>query len=134
MNDMVKKDPGGVVDNFAGWDDGIEGDDAPENAGLIQGTLIKFTNEAKWVTRDGDELPPGLELTANNVERVVQKWQDQHPVETIILQPHQKFPDIEKINEETPREEWIERFGKMCGPWQGQHILYLIDPKTMDKY
>ena len=22
----------------------------------------------------------------------------------------------------------------MRGPWQGQHVLYLLDPKTMDKY
>src|SRR6516225_6431995 len=123
-----------VIDNFAGWDDGIEGDDVPVSAGLIQGTLIKFTNDARWVTREGEELPAGLELAAVDVLRVVQKWKDQLPVETIILEPYQKFPDIEKMNEETPREEWVERFGKMCGPWQGQHILYLLNPKTMDKY
>src|SRR6516225_6620051 len=78
-----------VIDNFAGWDDGVEGDDVPVNAGLIQGTLIKFTNEARWVTREGEELPAGLELAVVDVLRVVQKWKDQVPVETIILEPHQ---------------------------------------------
>src|SRR6516165_7699706 len=132
-NDIVKKEPASI-DNFAGWEDGVEGDDRPEGAGIIQGTLLKFTNEYTWVMRDGEELPPNLELVAVDVLRVVQKWHDQQPIETIILQPHQKFPDIKKMNEETPTEEWIEGpDGKMRGPYQAQHIVYLLDPKTMDK-
>src|SRR6516162_7701249 len=134
MVTLLKKDPTSI-DNFAGWEDGVEGDDRPDGAGVIQGSLIKFSNEAMWVTRDGDELSADLELVAVDVGRVVQKWQDQQPVDTIVLQPHQKFPDIEKMNEETPREEWGEGpDGKMRGPWQPQHVLYLLDLKTMDKY
>jgi hypothetical protein len=26
-NDIVKKDPTSIVDGFAGWEDGVEGDD-----------------------------------------------------------------------------------------------------------
>src|SRR6516162_2905701 len=134
MSDIVKKDPTSI-DNFAGWEDGVEGDDRPEGAGIIQGTLIKFTNEGKWVARDGEELPTNLELVAANVNRVVQKWSEGQPVETIILEPHQKFPDIEEMNEKVPKKEWVEGpDGNMRGPWQAQHILYLLDPKTMDKY
>jgi hypothetical protein len=133
MNDIVKKDTS--IDNFAGWEDGVEGDDRPEGAGIIQGSLVKFSNEATWVTRDGDELPADLELVAVDVGRVVQKWQDDRPVETIVLQPHQKFPDIEEMNEKVPKKEWVEGpDGNMRGPWQAQHILYLLDPKTMDRY
>jgi hypothetical protein len=135
MADIVKKDDLAIIDNFEGWEDGVEGDDRPQGAGIIQGNLVKFTNEATWVTRDGDELSADLELVAVDVARVVQKWQDQQPVETIILEPHQKFPDIEEMNEKVPREEWVEGPDrKLRGPWQGQHILYLLDPKTMDKY
>jgi hypothetical protein len=134
-NDIVKKEPTGIVDDFAGWEDGVEGDDRPEGAGIIQGSLVKFTNEAEWVLRDGESLAAGRELVAFNVGRVVQKWQDGQPVETIVLEPNQKFPDIEKMNEETPKEEWVEGpDGNMRGPWQGQHILYLLDLKTMDKF
>src|SRR6516165_1882788 len=130
MSDIVKKDRPNVIDGFEGWEDRFEGDDRPEGAGIIQGILLKFTNEATWVTRDGDELPANLELVAVDVGRVLQKWQDQQPVETIILEPHQKFPDIEKMNEETPKEEWVEGpDGQMRGPWQAQHIVYLLDPK-----
>ena len=134
--DIVKHQPTKLVDNFEGWEDGIEGDDRPEGAGIIQGTLIKFTNEGKWVTRDGEELPTDLELVAVNVGRVVQKWSDGQPVETIVLEPHQKFPDVEEMNEKVPKKEWVEgpNKDKMVGPWQAQHILYLLDPKTMDKF
>src|SRR6516164_9612391 len=133
-NDVVKKDPTSI-DNFAGWDDGVEGDDRPQGAGIIQGNLIKFTNEAMWVTRDGDELSADLELVAVDVGRVVQKWSDGQPVETIILEPHQKFPDVEEMNEKVPKREWVEGpDGNMRGPWQAQHILYLFDAGPMDKY
>jgi hypothetical protein len=134
-NDIVKKELTNLIDNFAGWEDGVEGDDRPQGAGVIQGTLVKFTNEAQWVTRDGDELPADLEPVVVDVGRVVQKWQDQAPVKTIILEPHQKFPDIEEMNDNTPRDEWVEGpDGKLRGPWQAQHILYLLDLKTMDKF
>jgi hypothetical protein len=133
-NDVVKKDPTSV-DGFGGWEDGTEGDDRPEGAGVIQGNLVKFTNEAMWVTRDGDELPSSLELVAVDVGRVVQKWWDGQPVETIVLEPHQKFPDVEALNEKVPKKEWVEGpDGNMRGPWQAQHILYLLDPRTMDKF
>jgi hypothetical protein len=133
-NDVVKKDPISL-DNFAGWEDGVEGDDRPEGAGIIQGSLVKFTNEAMWVTRDGDELSADLELVAIDVGRVVQKWSDGQPVETIILEPHQLFPDIEAMNEKVPKKEWVEGpDGNMRGPWQAQHILYLLDLKTMDRF
>jgi hypothetical protein len=134
MSNVVKKDSTGI-DNFAGWEDGVEGDDRPESAGIIQGSLIKFSNEAMWVTRDGDELSADLELVAVDVGRVVQKWQDDRPVETIVLQPHQKFPDVEEMNEKIPRTEWVKGpDGQLRGPWQSQHILYLLDLKTMDKF
>jgi hypothetical protein len=133
MSDIVKKEPTNI-DNFAGWEDGIEGDDRPQGAGIIQGTLIKFTNEATWVTRDG-ELPADLELVAVDVKRVVQKWQDQQPVETIILEPFQKFPNIDEMNAKVPKKEWVEGPDKQLrGPWQAQHILYLLNVETMDKY
>lgn len=52
MSEIVKK-PTSIVDNFEGWDDSVEGDDRPQGGGVIQGILVKFTNEAEWITRDG---------------------------------------------------------------------------------
>jgi hypothetical protein len=134
-NGIVKRDPTSI-DGFAGWNDGIEGDDRPEGAGVIQGNLVKFTNEAAWVLRDGEEISADLELAAVDVARVVLKWgPDQRPVETILLEPDQKFPDIGEMNEKAPREEWVEGpDGELRGPYQGQHVLYFVDLKTMDKF
>jgi hypothetical protein len=134
-NDIAKTGRFELSNSFEGWNDDVTGDDKPENTGLIQGTLIKFSNEGAWITRDGDELSKTLELIATGVVRVVQKWQDQKPVETIILEPGQPFPDIEELNASVPREEWEEDFnGNPRGPWQAQHILYLLDLSTMEKF
>jgi hypothetical protein len=138
VSDIVKKNllnSTSIVDGFAGWEEATEGDDRPQGGGLIQGILIKFTNEAQWVTRDGEKLPADLKLVAVDIARVVQKWRDQQPVETIILESHQKFPDIEQMNEETPHDEWVEGPDrKPRGPWQGQHVLYLLDATSLQKY
>jgi hypothetical protein len=124
-----------AVDSFAGWDDSTEGQERSEGAGLIQGVLLKFSNSATWITRDDDAIEPTLELVAVEVLRVVQKWCDGKPVETKILGPGEKFPDIEAMNEAIPRDEWVEGpTGDLRGPWQSQHILYLVDLQTMEKY
>jgi hypothetical protein len=134
MSDIVKKEPTSI-DNFTGWEDGVEGDDRSQGAGIIQGTLIKFTNEATWVTRDGGKLSADLELVVVDLARVVQKWRDQMPVETIILEPHQLFPNVAEMNAKVPKEEWVKgQDGELYGGWQAQHIAYALDLETMDKY
>jgi hypothetical protein len=124
------------LDGFEGFSDEVEGGDERQTTGrVIQGQLLRFTNEAKWVVAD-EVLPPDLELIAIGVGRVVQKWKDGKPVETIILAPGQKFPDVEKLNAEVPQSEWEEGpDGKSRGPWQAQYVVYLLDPHVkMDRY
>jgi hypothetical protein len=134
MSELMKRE--NQLDGFATYDDSVEG--KPEQAqrrSVIQGALIKFTNASVWVTRDGAELAANLELVVVDVARVVQKWQDQEPVETRVLEPGQKFPDLEKLNEETPRSEWgKDTNGQPRGPWQSQHLVYLLNPETMDRF
>ena len=130
MNALTK-----IQDGFAGYEDRIEGDDRPQAGSVIQGHPIKFTNESTWVTRDGEELSPDVELVAVDIGRVVQKWKDQMPTETIILEPGQKFPNIDELNNKTPRSEWTKGpDGNLRGPWQAQHLLYLLNLQTMDRY
>ena len=96
---------------------------------------MKFTNETAWVARNGEELSGTLELVAVNVTRVVQKWKDEQPIETIILEPGQKFPDLEKLNDAVPKSEWREGpDGKLRGPWQAQYLVYLLNAETVDRY
>jgi hypothetical protein len=135
MTDDLMK--GHDVDGFETFEAGVEGDDRPQGAGVIQGSILKFTNEATWVDRAGERVPADLELVVVGICRVVQKWKDGAPVETRILGPGEKFPDLEKLNNSTPRIEWTEgkgSDGKLRGPWQAQHIAYLLNPATMDRY
>jgi hypothetical protein len=135
MSNQLMKTEMPAADGFTGWEDSVEGAERPEGTGIIQGTLVKFTNEAQWTTRDDDEIATDLALIVVDVQRVVQKWQNGLPAETRILEPGEKFPDLEALNAEVPQSEWVEGpDGKLRGPWQAQHILYLLDPGTMDKY
>jgi hypothetical protein len=131
-NDEVKKLPT-VTD--APRTDGFEDGSDEDESRVIQGKLVKFTNEATWEVGDGEELPPDLELIAISTRRVVQKWKDGTPIETIILTPGEKWPDIGELNEAVPKKEWEEGpDGTPRGPFQAQYIVYLLDPKTMDAY
>jgi hypothetical protein len=129
--DLTKIEPENQqVDNFVGYNDDVESarDDAP--VGIIQGTLIKFTKDYRYVTRDGTEIPSDLKLVVVDVARVVQRWKDDRPVETIILEPGQPFPDIEALNEEAPKEEWVEKFGKMRRVISAMFGPYEISPPS----
>jgi hypothetical protein len=123
------------TDGFGGYEDGIEGDDQQRQSGIIRGAVLKFLNEGAWVTREGLEVPPDLELIAVDIGRVVQKWHDQQPIQTIVLQPMQRFPNLEELNASVPRDQWEEGpDGNPRGPWQAQHIVYLLNADTMDRY
>jgi hypothetical protein len=75
------------------------------------------------------------ELIAIDILRIVQKWIDQKPVETIIVPPGEKFPDVKAMNEAAPKSEWRENLnGEMIGPWQMQYILSLLDAHSLDKF
>jgi hypothetical protein len=134
-NEIAKLSTETQLDGFTGYDDRVEGDDRPQGGAVIQGTIIKFSNEGEWITGDGDELSRELELVAADAARIVQKWINQKPEETIFVAPGQKFPDVKEMNEKAPRSEWRENLnGEMVGPWQMQHVLYLVDLQTLDKY
>ena len=139
-NDVEKKPEDELcnLDGFDGFTDEAEGEDQDRFVGgrVIQGTRINFTNEAIWVDAAKEKLPSDLELIVVDIGRVVQKWgKDNLPSgPPITLEPNQKFPDINALNEKFPKSEWRERFGKLEGPYQAQYVVYLWDPVTMNKY
>jgi hypothetical protein len=112
-----------------------DGFDDPDDGGLsiIRGTKLKFTNAAKWLTGDGDEINPAREFLVVELVRVVQKWKDGKPVgpETRIMAPGEPFPDIDELNEAAPKEEWRDHYGKAVGPYEKSCVAYLLDPVTM---
>jgi len=124
-----------ALDGFTGFNDSVEGDDRPQGGSIIQGVLVKFSAEAEWVTSSGDEMSREQELIAIDILRIVQKWIDQKPVETIIVPPGEKFPDVKAMNEAAPKSEWRENLnGELVGPWQMQYVLYLLDAHSLDKF
>src|SRR5215469_5080024 len=129
-NEEVKKLPAVASPRIDGFDDfNDEGDNR-----IIQGKLVKFTNEATWESGE-EELPSDLELIVIDVSRVVQKWHDGNPVETIILAPKEPWPNIKAMNDAVPREDWEDGpDGNPRGPFQGQYIVYMWDPKTGERY
>jgi hypothetical protein len=111
-------------DNFTSEVEGEEG--VNESRGVIQGSKIKFIDPQYWLL--GEKNITGTSLTALGVRKVVTKWsQDNKPLATHVLAPDQKFPDFKQLKDECDKSEWRERFGKLVGPWSGQHCVYLID-------
>jgi hypothetical protein len=133
-NELEPKKTATAIDGFEGFEDATEGEQ--ERGGqVIQGQRIKFTNEATWVTEDGEKIAKDREFVPIDVARVVQCWQDHKPIKTIVLEPGQKFPNVKELNAAVPQSEWEEGpDGKPRGPWQAQHIIYMLDPKTMDRF
>jgi hypothetical protein len=109
MSNEVMKPKQTSLDGFDAFDDAVEGEDERSTSGrVIQGTLLKFTNEAAWITNAEEKIPDSLVLAVVDIARVVQKWKDQSPIETIILAPGEKYPDVKKLNEACPQTEWTE--------------------------
>jgi hypothetical protein len=127
------------LDGFDAFESAVEGEEGRASSSLIQGDRISFTNEATWViTNSSVRLPPDLELLVWDVLRVVNKWPVEPgaaPIESRVLGPGEKIPDLKKLNNETPQEEWrMGPSGQMEGPFQFQYLIYLFDEKTSARY
>ena len=127
-NELIENAVKEVMDGFDTYGDELD-------RRLLQGTQIKFTNAYTWVTRAGEEMPTDEEFIAVDVKRVEAKWTTDKnaPPQTRVLLPGEKFRDIRKLNEETPKSEWREYNGQLKGPWENQHYLYLLD-QLMKRY
>jgi hypothetical protein len=97
--------------------DGLNGRDGDDDgrARLIKGTKLKFVDE--WIAGD-DVIAADREFIVVEIIKASQKWDGARPIETLVFEATEKFPDIEKLNSEAPREEWREKFGKTVGPWE----------------
>jgi hypothetical protein len=88
---------------------------------------ITLCGMPRWLD-SGENNITGTCLTAVGLLRVVNKWNpSDKPLVTRILERGQKFPNFKELNAKEPESEWRERFGKMVGPWSGQHCLYFVD-------
>ena len=116
-------------------DDGFDGADEDQQIPrVIQGERWAFTNDGCWLDSNDEVIPPGREVVAVNLARVLQKWIDKMPVETTFLSPRD-HPDIEQLNEASPKSEWsVDLNDRPRGPWQLQNVVYLVDLATMERF
>jgi hypothetical protein len=140
---------GGYSEPARGGDDG--GDSGGSGSGFPGAIKLKFDiHTAKWIDANGNEVHSAVAL---DVVNRVQKWGPEGgpPLETTTLAPGEKWPDIFAMNEAckcsdkackgktcqgngTCKGEWYEKFGKMVGPYQGEHVVRFVDPDTMAAY
>lgn len=134
MSNLVKHTPE-PLDSFADFDTSTEGEDNDRFVGALKGTRLKFTNAAEWQTAHGANFS-GRELLAIDTRRTEVKWGTGNggPVEVRELGPGDRYRDLKKLNADCPQSEWRDKFGTLCGPWEHQHVLELVDPVTMADY
>jgi hypothetical protein len=127
MNDETKNN----VPAVDGFDDDWAQDDFVR---VIQGEKWSFTNEGTWVNADEQEIPRNREVVVVDIARVLQKWIDKTPVETRFLASGEHV-DIDQLNDACPKSEFREDLnGRLKGPWQVQHVVYMVDMETMQKF
>src|SRR6516225_3250156 len=127
--ELIESEQEAMLDGFDTYGDELD-------RRLLQGTQIKFTNAYTWVTKAGEEIPTDKEFIASDVKPVEAKWpKDKNAApQTRVLLPGEKFRDVKKLNEETPKSEWVEGpNGQLKGPYENQHYLYLLD-RLMKRY
>jgi hypothetical protein len=127
MSNAVVKKSVQELDGFNDFTSEVEGDENINvSSKVIQGTKIKFI-DPRWLA--GEKDITGKMLTAIGVLNVVNKWgPDDRPLEPPrILAPGERFPNFGALNAQCDRSEWRERFGKMTGPYSGQHCVYFVD-------
>jgi hypothetical protein len=120
-----------IVENEA-----VEDTDDKQSDRVIQGTRLVFTNDFVWETSDEEEFPGNRELVVVETLRILQKWIEHRVTETVHVAADQKWPNVDKLNDQCPRSEWQEQGqnGQPQGPWQRTRVVYLVDLETMEKF
>jgi hypothetical protein len=109
--------------------DGFDVELNEDTSRIIQSTLLKF-RDGLWF-EDGAPFPAAC-LTAIDVRMILQRWQDQKPIETLMDLP---LPDVDHLNSLIPENEWEEGIdGKPRPPWQKNYVVYLLNPATAEQF
>jgi hypothetical protein len=124
-------------DGFDTYTDRVEGDEGSQpQQGMIRGTHLTFGATAEWERRDGEIIESDVKMIATDIVRAVLKWsanKNERP-ETTIVPPGQPFPDVEAMNEATPKEQWRQGPAGLQVPYQAQKAVYLLEPVSMETF
>ena len=82
--------------------DGLDSFDASQlgmKVGAFGGArLLKFVS-GDFVTREGEIIGPDREFVSLGLVKAVQKFVDRKLVDTVIVAPEERFPDLEEMND-----------------------------------
>jgi hypothetical protein len=129
--------PATAGDGFDNYTDHVEGDDSPQQQGILRGTHLKFDATAQWERRDGEVIGPEVKLIVTDIARAVLKWgpgADKKPPETTIIPPGVPFPDVDAMNEATSKDQWRQGPAGLQGPFQVQQAVYMLEPVSMETF
>jgi hypothetical protein len=133
MTAVVKIEPR-ELDSFSGYTDETE---AGGTMASSFAPMVKFSNDHRYVLRDGTELPRGANYIAAEIRRYVVKWppDNDQPPEKELLALGVRWPDLDARNEATPKDEWVTGpDGQLRGPYQAERQVLLLDEKTMSAF
>jgi hypothetical protein len=132
MTPLAPRWKGETMSSLPTVHDGFDDDDDDRDR-VIQGILIKYA-EGVWKA-NGSPIADGLHLVAMTAFKVVQRWANKKPVETIFEEPRKPLPDVAALNLKVPRKEWEPDFNNQPQPpWVVTRLVYLINPDTGAKY
>ena len=134
-------------DGFDTFNDAIESDDAEQasssSASIIRGNQLKYGDAKtpfKWLDKSTGK-PFSLERVLVAIDlRYAWCKSGRRKTTTVrprtrMLAPDEKFPDVDKLNAETPETEWrMGPDGKPKGPYETAFVLYLLDAETMERF
>jgi len=134
MGMAVKAEPR-ELDSFSGYTDETEAGSGAISSSFAP--MVKFSNDHRYVLRDGTELPRDKCYIAAEIRRYVVKWpvdRDQPP-EKEMLPLGARWPDLVARNEATPKDEWVVGpDGQLKGPYEAERQVLLLEEKTMTPY
>jgi hypothetical protein len=123
-------------DGFDGYNIDVAGKEN-KPSGIFRGERLKFGKTGEWENPAGEVIDEGVKLIFLDITRLVVRWGKEKgpPLETVVLAPGEKVPDIEAWNDQIPKDEWlIDMNGRPRGPWQFQQVCHFLDPKSMSQF
>jgi hypothetical protein len=133
MTAVVKIEPR-ELDSFSGYTDETE---AGGTMATSFAPMVKFSNDHRFVLRDGTELPHDKKYIVAEIRRCVVKWpaDGDQPPEKEFLPLGERWPDLAARNEATPKDEWVVGpTGESVGPYVAERQVLLLEEKTMTPY
>jgi len=134
MSAVVKIEPR-ELDSFSGYTDETEAGSGATNSSFAP--MVKFSNDHRYVLRDGTELPHDKKYIVAEIRRCVVKWpaDREQPPEKEFLPLGARWPDLAARNEATPKDEWVVGpDGVPKGPYEAERQVLLLEEKTMTPY